>query len=589
MIFRFRKEAMQHPPKQPVPGANALGTTMRIEINPEALRESKNPKAKKGSQPIVRDPKPSVTVSPLGGIHFQQLLQNIYDAVFVTERTGEVIVANIRANQFFLATPGQLQHYSIVGLIRGADDSLLPTILQTLQDNRFVFIQAYCMRLDGTLFPSEISVNQITLGGKDYLSFFVRDVTLRRQQEERLRTGYTAIQNASSGIAIAGLDATIEYCNPAFRTYFGLEEDSGESSNFRQFLCEPDLADPVISAIWQGQTWTGDLELKDSKGIVFYGHTAVTPSLDEDGELTGMVFSVLDITPQKRAQQQLQAYASELREKNIQMQADLNMASELHEAFLPRGFENFPRKAPPEEVRLAFRHLYHPSGTIGGDFFDIRELSPHEVGVFICDVMGHGVRSALVVATIRGLIEQLRPLALEPGEFLTNLNSAYGSIFKHREGEVVFATAFYFVFDTRTGEMRYANAGHPRPYVLRPEVGEAAQISGKSELPSMALGIFRAARYDTVTAKLARNDLLLLFTDGLAEVQDPDGEVYETSRFQEALGANLLASPEALLSGLFEDARAFSSAPAFEDDICLLAMQVRGQRIQSGFQPLSAL
>ena len=549
---------------------------MRIEINPEALRETRGQGARAGGQPVFRDPKPSVTVSPLGGIHFQQLLQNIDDAVFVTERTGEVIVANIRANQFFLATPGQLQHYNIVGLFRGADDSLLPTILKTLQDNRFVFIQAYCMRLDGTLFPSEISVNQITLAGKEHLSFFVRDVTVRRQQEDRLRTGYTAIQNASSGIAIAGLDAAIEYCNPAFRSYFGLAEDSAERHNFREFLCEPGLADSVIAAIWQGQTWTGDLELMDANGAIFFGHTAVTPSLDEDGELTGMVFSVLDITPQKRAQQQLQTYASELRGKNAQMQDDLNMASELHEAFLPRGFESFPRKAAVGDALLAFRHLYHPSGTIGGDFFDIRELSNHEVGIFICDVMGHGVRSALVVATIRGLIEQLRPLALDPGEFLTNLNTVYGSIFKHREGDVVFATAFYFVFDTTTGEMRYANAGHPPPYVLRPDAGEAAQLNTKSELPSMALGLFLGARYGTMTAHLAPNDLLLLFTDGLSEVQSPDGEVYETSRFEEALLTHLLAPPEVLLAKLFEDARAFSTAPSFEDDICLLAMQVRG-------------
>ena len=573
-MISIQKKSMETPPKQPVPAANPLGTTMRIEINPEALHEAKRGKARPAAQPVFRETKPSVTVTPLGGIHFQQLLQNIYDGAFVTERSGEIIVANIRANQFFLAEPGQLQHQSIVSLICGADESLLPTILTTLQDNRFVFIQAYCQRRDGTSFPAEISVNQITLGGKEYLSFFVRDVTLRKQQEERLRTGYTAIQNASSGIAIAGLDATIEYCNPAFLSYFGLPAEASERRNFREFLCQPELADTLMAAIWRGETWTGELELRNVEGGVFFGHTAVTPSLDEDGELVGMVFSVLDITPQKRAQQQLQDYAAELHSKNTQMQEDLNMASELHEAFLPRGFESFPRNAAPEESLLAFRHLYHPSGTIGGDFFDIRELSDHEVSVFICDVMGHGVRSALVVATIRGLLEQIRPRVSDPGTLLTQLNATYASIFKHMGGDVVFATALYLVLDVRTGAIRYANAGHPRPYLLRPDQEEVARLSAKTDTPSMALGLFVGAKYRTITSDLAARETLLFYTDGLSEVLNPEEEFYETQRFEEILRKNLNSPPKELLENLFEDALAFSMSQAFEDDICLLAMRM---------------
>ena len=566
---------MQNSPK-PSPAANVLGTTMRIEINPEALSEAKAGKTRSSSQgPVLRETKPSVTVSPLGGIHFQQLLQNIYDAVFVTERTGEVLVANIRANQFFLAEPGQLQHYNIVGLICGADDSLLPTVLKTLKDNRFVFIQAYCTRLDGTSFPAEISVNQINLAGTEHLSFFIRDVTLRKQQEERLRTGNTAIQNASSGIAIAGLDAGIEYCNPAFLSYFGLTEHNlSEGRNLRDLLCDSRVADEVTAAIWRGETWSGEVDMKGARGEVVCGFTSVTPNVDEDGELVGMVLSILDITQQKRAQQQLQAYASELRHHNTQMQEDLNMASELHEAFLPRGFESFPRKASPEERKLAFQHLYHPSGTIGGDFFDIREVSADEVAIFICDVMGHGVRSALVVATIRGLLEQLRPLASDPGALLTQLNATYGEIFKHMGGDVVFATALYLVFNVRTGEVRYANAGHPRPYHLRPASDEVARLGGGAAKPSMALGLFGKALYETAISTLAATDTLLFFTDGISEVQNPDAEFYETERLETILRENVHALPKELLERLLEDAREFSMAPAFEDDICLLAMQV---------------
>ena len=63
----------------------------------------------------------------------------------------------------------------------------------SLQSNRFVLIQAFCQRADGSMFPAEISVNRLPLSGKLHLSFFIRDITIRKETEERLKTGYTAV------------------------------------------------------------------------------------------------------------------------------------------------------------------------------------------------------------------------------------------------------------------------------------------------------------------------------------------------------------------------------------------------------------
>ncbi|MEI6352136.1 MAG: SpoIIE family protein phosphatase [Verrucomicrobiota bacterium] len=567
---------MQTPSKGYI--ANPSGTTMRIEISPEAIHETKR-KAKSSSARLSlaapREPRLSVGAEPLGGLHFQQLLQNIYDGVLVTDLSGQILGANIRANSFFLCTPGQLHNYNILTLICGANDSLLPTILKTLEGNRFILMQAYCRRMDETTFPVEISVNRLAIAGMDCLSFFVRDVTVRKEQEERLRTGNTAIQNASSGIAVAGLNAEIVYCNPAFLSYFGLSSEQVEAlPNFREFLCEPALADEVIAAIWKGKTWAGELELKVADGKILFGHTSVTPNLDADGELVGMVFSVLDVTPQKRAQQQLQIFAEELQQKNVQMEDDLKMASELHQAFLPLAFEGFPRDVAPENLLLEIRHLYQPSGIIGGDFFDIREISDHEVAVFISDVMGHGVRSALVVAMIRGLIEQMRPLATDPGALMTHLNATYSKVFQHLGGDVLFATALYVVFDTRTGLLRYANASQPQPYVLRPTREELLRLQANEENPSAPLGLFATANYETQSFQLEPQDLLLLYTDGLSEAESPGGEFFDASRFEKTLRDNLYSTPKTLIEGLLADAQSFSAAEAFSDDICLLAIKV---------------
>ena len=569
---------MDNDPQESAGPSHPFGTTMRIDLSPEKLDEVKRgkpkPDARRRTGPIITIPKPRA-VTATGGVDFQQLLQNIYDAAFITDMNGEIEMVNARASQFFLAEPAGLIHDSIFTLICGTDDSLLPTILETLKANRFVLMQAYCLRTDGSFFSAEISVNRLRLGTKDHLSFFVRDMTLRKEQEDRLRTGNTALQNASSGIIILGLSGQIEYWNPAFLSFFALTDvQQVEGHDLREFLCEPEKADEVISSTASGQTWSGELEMKRADGATFFGQVSVAANLNADGEQVGMVLSVLDVTPQKYAQQQLQTYAAELGEKNSQMQEDLNIASELHRAFLPYDFQVFPLDAPPEQVLLRMRNLYCPSGTIGGDFFDIRALSEHEVAVFISDVMGHGIRSALVVATIRGLLEQLRPLAGDPGALMTHLNATYTTLFKQIGGNVIFSTALYAVINTRTGLVRYANASHPRPYILRRQEARCELAALPTSRRSAALGILPETIYATSEFRLAPSDLLLLYTDGLSEVESPSGELYETSRFSEAMLGQLQSPAEELLDRLVADAKVFSGREIFEDDVCLVAVEL---------------
>ncbi len=115
----------------------------------------------------------------------------------------------------------------------------------------------------------------------------------------------------------------------------------------------------------------------------------------------------------KQLEQQVAQYTEELREKNAQVEADLNMAREIQEAFLPERYPTFPKGTPAKESALHFYHRYLPTGAVGGDFFDVLRISDTQAGVFICDVMGHGVRAALVTAMLRVLGEELVSAAAE--------------------------------------------------------------------------------------------------------------------------------------------------------------------------------
>src|SRR5438045_9689404 len=104
------------------------------------------------------------------------------------------------------------------------------------------------------------------------------------------------------------------------------------------------------------------------------------------------------------------------------MEEELQIARELQIALLPQKFPTVPADVPAQDSALRFLSLYFPTGDVSGDFFNVFPIGEKEVGIFICDVMGHGVRSALITSMIRGLVEEHGQSAEGTGEILTRYN-----------------------------------------------------------------------------------------------------------------------------------------------------------------------
>jgi sigma-B regulation protein RsbU (phosphoserine phosphatase) len=242
---------------------------------------------------------------------------------------------------------------------------------------------------------------------------------------------------------------------------------------------------------------------------------------------------------------------------------------------LPQQYPAFPSSASSADSVLQFTQRYLPAGSVGGDFFTISALSETEAGVLICDVAGHGVRSALVTAMIRALAEELKPIATNPGQFLSKLNSDLHAILKHT-GTPMLTTAFYLVADWRTGAMRYANAGHPKPLLIRRSAGLAeplANAAGKSE---PVLGLFEDATYQTSEVKLAPRDMVMLFTDGLYEVQGRNEELYSQAMLVAGVQRRAQLPAPQLFDELLAEIGRFSIEKGFADDVCLVGMEYAG-------------
>ncbi len=193
------------------------------------------------------------------------------------------------------------------------------------------------------------------------------------------------------------------------------------------------------------------------------------------------------------------------------------------------------------------------------------------MGVLICDVTGHGIRAALVTAMIRALAEELKPCAHDPGYFLRKLNSDLYNILK-TTGSPMLTTAFYFVANWRTGIMRYANAGHPKPLLVRRSENSVKPLANATGHSQPALGLFDDPPYETSEAQILPGDLVMLFTDGLYEVQGGNEELYSQQRLTMDV-KNLIAKPAGeLFDALLDLVRNFSVSHEFEDDVSLVGM-----------------
>ena len=299
---------------------------------------------------------------------------------------------------------------------------------------------------------------------------------------------------------------------------------------------------------------------------------------DAQGKLLYYEGTVEDITERKRAEEQIRRATSELsrsreelRTKNSLMEENLRTAREIQLTMLPQQYPTFPQNISPEHSAFQFVHRYEPAQSVSGDFFSISAISDTEVGVFICDVTGHGVRAALVTAMIRALSEELKPLARDPGNYLRKLNFDLCSILKNT-GSPMLTTGFYAVADCRTGRLRFANAGHPKPLLVRRSVSLVEPLANATGRSQPALGLFDDPPYQTSETTLTPGDFLMLFTDGLYEVQGQNEELYSQERLLLDVKNFLAHPPGILFDKLLEVIRAFAVNGEFDDDVCLVGM-----------------
>jgi sigma-B regulation protein RsbU (phosphoserine phosphatase) len=223
-----------------------------------------------------------------------------------------------------------------------------------------------------------------------------------------------------------------------------------------------------------------------------------------------------------------------------------------------------PTRTPTVPGLEVAAHL-KPAARAGGDYYDFFELPGGKLGVLIADASGHGAPAAVLMAMTHSITHTL-PHPVRPGELLTHLNAHLARRYTRPTGS--FVTAFYAVFDPAGGTLTYSSAGHSPPRLRRRD-GSLAALNRAQRLP---LGIKPDEVYPEQSIALQAADRVVLFTDGVIEAVNGDGEVFGNLRLDEST-VNSDAPAEQLLGAILDSWNDFTCGVPCIDDRTLVVVR----------------
>jgi sigma-B regulation protein RsbU (phosphoserine phosphatase) len=225
------------------------------------------------------------------------------------------------------------------------------------------------------------------------------------------------------------------------------------------------------------------------------------------------------------------------------------------------------RLVPAELPQLCgwdLQAFWQPASEVGGDYFDAIRLSDTAAAVCIADVAGKGLPAALLMSNMQANVRSLAQSTVSPASMCRQLNRV--ALENTRAGK--FTTLFYAVLDSLSRTLRYANAGHVPPILIRHDGTTAKLCEGGT-----VLGIFPDAPYEEAQIQFGPGDRLVLFTDGITEATNRLDQEFGEDRLMRLLVENRALPSAALQRILLENVASFA-AQDLQDDATFLIVSM---------------
>jgi len=242
-------------------------------------------------------------------------------------------------------------------------------------------------------------------------------------------------------------------------------------------------------------------------------------------------------------------------------QLDLEGAKDVQQAFFRPQTFSIPC--------ISCETFYQPAHSIGGDYYDFLLLQGGRWGIAIGDVSGKGIGAALIMARLQA---SLRAQALHSHLDLSTLIGDVNQLVFESSPANFFASLFYAEYEPAKRLLKYANAGHNPPIVVRGHNGSSEIFHlTPTDIP---IGISADLQFTTRTFQLAIDDVLVAYTDGITEQQNPHGEMWGEEKFEILLRSCCPASSEQIIECILAEVSAFANGQPQRDDMTLVVLKV---------------
>jgi sigma-B regulation protein RsbU (phosphoserine phosphatase) len=239
------------------------------------------------------------------------------------------------------------------------------------------------------------------------------------------------------------------------------------------------------------------------------------------------------------------------------LEHDLEMAREVQLRLLPQ--------TRPKHQSAEFAARFLPARTIGGDMYDFLSYDSHRTGIALGDASGKAAPAALYAALVSGIMRAAAPRALHPEEMLRLLNDSL----QERRVDAQYVTMVYAVWNDEDQTLEIANAGAVQPLICRN--GEVETIHAEG----FPLGLFPDVSYEQFTLSTRPGDSVIFFSDGLADAQNPAGEMFGTEQLTEIVQKNAALSAGELADLIMAEISEFQNGAEHFDDETLIVLRVK--------------
>ena len=252
--------------------------------------------------------------------------------------------------------------------------------------------------------------------------------------------------------------------------------------------------------------------------------------------------------------------ALQSRDELVALRQELGVAAKMQESILPTDF--------PDDPRYDLHAWMTPAREVGGDFYDFFKLENDKLALIVADVSGKGVPAALFMMVSRTLMKGTAIGNPDPAKCMAEVND----LLAESNEESMFVTVFYTSFDPATGLLAYANGGHNLPYVVKAS-GEVRKVESESGL---VLGVMPGFEFPGGSLVLEPGDTFFLYTDGVTEAMNEDGEEFGDDALAKALAECADAGAADVRRHVVEAVRRHAGEAPQSDDITCLALKYAG-------------